>query len=282
MLNHLPVKPILKARKKNFLGYFALVCIFAIVCVMLAFWQYTRAENAMFENQALERNLMAPIKPVENIEKENPEWRLVEARGRYLYEKQLLLRNTWFRSDVGFGVLTPLRLSDGKILIVKRGWIKNAQQATPKVYDKQPEQHMILRLQKPVFQDARINNGQINRLNLSVIKSYINSDVITDFYAVPNAINKNSPVYRNTGETDSLYPGSSEMVLPIGAIFPAKNVGMHWSYAFQWVVFAVAAFLAFFYCARKDVRARKSYVKNKIFSRRKRITDEEYEDLLEG
>ncbi len=47
----------------------------------------------------------------------------VIARGRYLGERQMLLDNQVLAQRPGFHVWTPLRLDDGTLVIVNRGWI---------------------------------------------------------------------------------------------------------------------------------------------------------------
>ena len=59
----------------------------------------------------------------------------VELRGRYEDQRQLLLDNQSNHQRPGFDVWTPLRLADGTLLLVNRGWIPQngprAQQAVP-------------------------------------------------------------------------------------------------------------------------------------------------------
>lgn len=47
----------------------------------------------------------------------------VRVRGRYLVERQLLLDNQVRQGRVGYRVWTPLRLDDGRLVLVDRGWV---------------------------------------------------------------------------------------------------------------------------------------------------------------
>jgi len=48
--------------------------------------------------------------------------RRVHARGQWLSAHTIYLENRQMNSHVGFYVLTPLRLQDGSVLLVQRGW----------------------------------------------------------------------------------------------------------------------------------------------------------------
>src|SRR5579885_128224 len=49
--------------------------------------------------------------------------RAARARGVYLADRQMLLDNQTHGTRIGYAVWTPLRLVDGALLIVNRGWI---------------------------------------------------------------------------------------------------------------------------------------------------------------
>lgn len=95
----------------------------------LGFWQLERAEEketllATFDRRAqapaLELNLTAAQSPAE---KTSVEFRRVVARGRLDVEHQFLLDNRTHHGRAGFHVLTPLRSSGGRGVLVNRGWI---------------------------------------------------------------------------------------------------------------------------------------------------------------
>ena len=52
-----------------------------------------------------------------------PRYQRVEVRGHYDARHQILLDNITLDGRVGYYVLTPLRRSDGALLLVKRGWV---------------------------------------------------------------------------------------------------------------------------------------------------------------
>jgi surfeit locus 1 family protein len=62
------------------------------------------------------------------------EYRRVKVAGTYDFEHQIAIRNqVWTQSwgnDIGYALLTPLRLSNGAAVLVQRGWIP-AEDNTP-------------------------------------------------------------------------------------------------------------------------------------------------------
>ena len=90
--------------------------------ILLGRWQWHRAGEA----EALQRafaaggtRLALPAGSTAAL----PRYSDVQVRGSYDSEHQFLLDNMSHAGEPGYEVLTPLRLTDGRILIVNRGWI---------------------------------------------------------------------------------------------------------------------------------------------------------------
>ncbi len=47
----------------------------------------------------------------------------VRVAGRFLHEKELYIASRTLKGAVGFHVVTPLRLDDGRVVLVDRGWV---------------------------------------------------------------------------------------------------------------------------------------------------------------
>jgi len=54
--------------------------------------------------------------------------RRVEARGRYLHDRELYLPGRSYKGSTGMGVATPFVLEDGRGLIVYRGWVPSSRE----------------------------------------------------------------------------------------------------------------------------------------------------------
>ncbi|MER6617910.1 SURF1 family cytochrome oxidase biogenesis protein [Streptomyces xantholiticus] len=108
----------------------------------LGFWQLHRHERRVEQNAVIARNLDA--KPVPMTELTSPGhtvprsdyWRQVTATGAFDSAHEMVVRRRTNADDrVGFHVLTPLVLADGRAVVVNRGWVPAAadQKAFPEV-----------------------------------------------------------------------------------------------------------------------------------------------------
>ncbi len=112
------------------------------VMVELGFWQFHRHERRVAQNQLIAASLAA--KPVPAGELTAPGhtvprgdyWRGVTVTGTYDSAHEVVVRRRTNADDqVGFHVLTPLVMKDGRAVLVNRGWIPFAsdQRAFPEV-----------------------------------------------------------------------------------------------------------------------------------------------------
>ena len=110
--------------------------------IELGFWQLHRHERRVEQNAVIERNLGA--KPVPMTELTSPGhtvprsdyWRQTTATGTFDTAREVVVRRRTNADDrVGFHVLTPLVLADGRAVLVNRGWVPAAadQKAFPEV-----------------------------------------------------------------------------------------------------------------------------------------------------
>jgi len=92
----------------------------------LSSWQFHRyhfKQNLIATYQ--QRLTAAPI-PFIQLPNSNLEFRRVEVTGLYLHNLTLFIQNQFYRGQVGYEVITPLKiLGDKKLLLIDRGWVKN-------------------------------------------------------------------------------------------------------------------------------------------------------------
>jgi len=85
-------------------------------------WQIGRAAaQRALEQQFAQSN--GPAHSLSSALERVPRYQRVEVRGRYDAQRQILLDNITLDGRVGYYVLTPLRRSDGALLLVNRGWV---------------------------------------------------------------------------------------------------------------------------------------------------------------
>ena len=110
--------------------------------IRLGIWQMHRYEMRSARNQLVTNALHAKPVPVETISTpghavtRTEKYRTVTATGTFETSKEVVVRRRTNDDDeVGFHVLTPFVLTDGKVVLINRGWIpaNGAQTAFPKI-----------------------------------------------------------------------------------------------------------------------------------------------------
>jgi cytochrome oxidase assembly protein ShyY1 len=110
--------------------------------IRLGIWQMHRYEMRTARNQLVSHALHAKPVPVEQLSTpghsvtRTEKYRTVTATGTFDTSREVVVRRRVNSDDeVGFHVLTPFVLTDGKVVLVNRGWIpaNGAQTAFPKI-----------------------------------------------------------------------------------------------------------------------------------------------------
>ncbi|MFJ2905343.1 SURF1 family protein [Streptomyces sp. NPDC091279] len=110
--------------------------------IELGFWQHSRYELRSTRNQRVSDALHADPVPVEKLTSPGhavatkDKYRTVTATGTFETGQEVVVRRRVNEDDeVGYHVLTPFRLTDGKVVLVNRGWIPSdaSQTAFPKI-----------------------------------------------------------------------------------------------------------------------------------------------------
>jgi cytochrome oxidase assembly protein ShyY1 len=243
------VKILRQAFTRRWLGYLALAIVFALACVGLSKWQVDRTNEARLANLLVERNFhstpvpLGEVIPTLTSWAASDEWKQVTVSGTYLVRDQLLVRNRPLDGNPGFEVLTPLRLDDGRIFAVDRGYVPTGnKQDTPDSVPAPPPGHVsvVVRLQasEPTLDGRTAGAGQIATIHLPTVAAKMNAPTYTHTYGLM------------VTETPAV------PTRPIAQAAPVLDEGLHISYAIQWVLFGVMAFLGLGYAIRTEYRIR--------------------------
>lgn len=235
-------------RSWRWAGYLAFVVAFALACVLLAEWQLARRTEAVNANNKVVANYdstpvaLDSVLPALDSYSESLEWRQVRLEGTYLADEQILVRTRPFRGSPGFEVLVPLELSDGSVFIVDRGWVpvgttQDAPDSVPAPPSDQVTVVARLKPGEPGVPGRSAPAGQVATIELHHIQSMVNRPTYTGAY----------------GLMVSEDPSPAERPQPLPK--PVIDEGPHLSYAFQWMVFGVLAFVALAWAVRQDYRA---------------------------
>jgi surfeit locus 1 family protein len=103
------------------------------VLIQLGFWQLDRLEQRRTYNQYVaSRWDQAPYDLDANplpAELSELEYRRVQLAGEFDYEHQIALKNQFYGGASGVNLVAPLRLPDGRAILVARGWVPLSQSA---------------------------------------------------------------------------------------------------------------------------------------------------------
>lgn len=237
------------AFSRRWLSYLALVVAFAIACSFLAMWQLARREEARLEIERVDANWESAPRPIADVLPEldsfeaDDKWMPVTMSGRYLPEEQLLVRGRPMNGNPGFEVLVPFQLDDGSVFIVDRGWVPPGnEQETPQNVPAPPEGEVtvVVRLKagEPEIAGRSAPEGQIATIHLPDIADRVGEPTFTGAYGLL-ASEEPAPASR-----------------PAATAKPVADEGPHLSYAFQWFVFGIMAFIALGWAIRQEFRAR--------------------------
>lgn len=249
-------------------GYLALVIVFVIACALLSWWQWSRRADTVAQIATIEANYDAPAVPLGSLVPglttvdDSAEWHPVIVSGEYLVDEQLLVRNRPRDSKPGFEVLVPLRLSDGSVFVVDRGWVPGG--SSPEAPDSVPtaprgQVTVVVRLKpgEPEIPGRSAPEGQLATVRLPDVAALVDAPTYTGMYGL---LVSENPV---------------AVERPLAAQRPAEDEGPHLSYALQWIAFGILAFVGLGWAVRRE---RKIAAGETIVRRRER--DAEIEDEL--
>jgi len=238
------------AFSRRWLGYLALVVIFAVACVFLSMWQLARRDEARAAIELVEQNwdsepvaLESALPELDSFDS-TQQWVPVTVRGTYLQDEQLLVRGRPMNGAPGFAVLVPLLLEDGSVFMVDRGWVpagneQDEPDAVPSAPDGVVTVVARLKAGEPVLAGRSAPEGQLATINLPQAQDEIERPTYTGAYGV---LADEAPAPTETR--------------PAATVRPEPDEGPHLSYAFQWIVFGVMAFIALAWAVRQEYRAR--------------------------
>jgi cytochrome oxidase assembly protein ShyY1 len=228
---------------KRWVAWLLLAVVFAIACGFLSNWQFSRRTEALHKMSQLAANYdRDPVELASTNFHGGDEWLPIKLTGHYLPENTLLVRNRPLNGDPGYLELIPFQREDGLVVAIQAGWLPADDRLNPpKVFPKPTSETQTIwgriRPSEPTLdRDAPI--GQIATINLEAFakKVGIKDRAVTEFYL-------------SLGETNFAKAG-----LPKLLSRPQLDEGNHLSYAMQWIIFAVLAFMALVWAVRQEIR----------------------------
>lgn len=224
------------------------------VMIKLGFWQYHRHEHRVAQNELIASSLAAKPAPMTalsspgHVVPRSDYWRTVTATGTYDTAHEVVVRmRTSNDGKVGFQVVTPLVLGDGRVVLVNRGWVRSGDDpgAYPPVPAAPPGEVTVTgRLKADETSGASgikerkgLPERQVMLVNSAQQAEYLGRPVLGGYLEL----------------TDPLpADGSPEPV----AEPDHDSIGPHMAYAVQWWLFAAAVPLGWVILVRREKRDR--------------------------
>ena len=241
----------------NFLlrpGWVALAVVviaFTYLCFsVLAPWQLGKNTKTSRENNQIQQSLTTapvPLKtllPQQDSSAPDAQWRRVTATGRYLPDKQLVVRLRVADGDPALEVLVPFLVDGGPNVLVDRGYVR-------------PEQGSRLPPIPPPPHDTVTITARLRDSEQPVLdkQSFI-SDGVRQVYSIDIsqiATLTGVPLAGSYLQLVDNQPGG------LGVIgLPHLDAGPFLSYGIQWITFGVVAPILLGYFVYAEVRARRA------------------------
>ena len=202
--------------------------------IELGRWQLTRAAEKEGLQAQYEQRAAQPALRLSGAEV-NPEalhYRSVEAEGIYVPEQQILLDNRFFKDQVGYQVVTPLRLGTGnRCILVNRGWVaRGADYAT------------LPRIETPagrvrVEGIAVLPSQKFLELSPSTVSGNVWQNLVLSRYRERTGVDVMAVVLLQRNKAGDGLVRSWER--------PDTGIERHRGYAFQWFALAAAVFITY-------------------------------------
>ncbi|MEU3844508.1 SURF1 family protein [Streptomyces sp. NPDC028635] len=224
--------------------------------IRLGFWQMHRYEERSARNALVSAALDSKPVPVERLTSPGhtvtteQRYRNVTATGRFAPEREVVVRRRVDDSgEVGFHVLTPFVLTDGRIVLVNRGWIPAdgpTQTAFPKIPPPPAGRLTVTGRLMPDETTAASGIKEVKGLPDRQIM-LINSE--------QQARRLGAPVVGGYLALSAPHPkgGSPEL---IGGTPGMEDSALNYAYAIQWWLFAACVPVGWAVMARREIRDR--------------------------
>ena len=219
-----------------------------VLMVNLAFWQLSRYHERVDFNATVKERINAPVVPVEQLLRaidnrtESPqtvEWRTVLVTGEYIDSETVDAVNRAQDGYSGKDPLTPMRLTNNKLVLINRGFISIAKDVGPAPSGqvqiigrvRAPEIRRRFRISDPAQGELlEVSNIDLERLSMQM----------------PSEL---APIFVEVLESK---PADSADLSQIAA--PALSTGSHLSYTFQWFIFSVFVLAGWIIVIRRKIK----------------------------
>ena len=224
-----------------------LVITLMVVMVNLASWQVNRHQERKDFNATLVQRFDSPIRPLDELlqsgEPADIEWMPTALTGTYLQGEDISLVNVSQNGAAGYDAITPLLLSDGKVVLVNRGFL-------PLASDFPPAPTGEISLLGRVRATSERRTGEVSdpvtgeltdvqRIDIARLQQQIEGELVL--------------VYVQLLKSTPAEPSSLSTIVD-----PDFSNGPHLSYTVQWLLFTLCAAGGWVALVRREVTKQKA------------------------
>ena len=247
-------------------GWLALhvgAALLAVLFIFLGLWQLERMNERQARNALLAERLGLEPQPLSNLLSEfrtdlppadpaSVAYRTAQVRGRYDASEEVLLRTTEnYAGQAGYYLLTPLVLTDGRALLIERGWVPFDDDEPPISGATPPPGEVdlsgTLQLERPPPSGPLAGLAPRDPPGELDITAHIDTARLSE--QTPYEL---LPVYLQLREQTP----AQESKLPLPLIPPELTPGPHLGYAIQWFAFTFIGVVGYGFILQRVVKSR--------------------------
>ena len=231
----------------NWLMLTLVVFVFAAACYsILAPWQFSRNADQQAQNAALTASFTSKPVPMEQLvpagtePSSNAVWRMVTMTGTYEPAGEAMARLRTVQGEPAFEIITPFRLTDGRTVLVDRGYQPPEAGKSVPDYTSPPTGRVTIAARaqadepadkRPTFLDT--GRRQIYSINSGTVAQATGMKIDPGYF-----------------QLDVNQPGVVNAALPL----PQLDDGPYFSYALQWIIFGSMALFGWGYFSWREAR----------------------------
>ena len=230
--------------------------LLAVAAMITAgFWQLHRLSERRDRNAAVTSRSEQPIVDVQDLVDigdgydvgREIEFRRVRAEGVYQPDGQVLIRNRTHQGAAGYWVLTPLRLADGAVVAVNRGWVPHAAGtgASPSDFTAPKGSVAVVGLARATVTATRL-------LQADPAQGVLTEMARPDLARLAQQID--GPLLPAYIQLQTQVPSPGDLPIPVPP--PDLSEGSHLAYAVQWFIFATITLVGYPLVLRRNASRR--------------------------
>jgi cytochrome oxidase assembly protein ShyY1 len=234
--------------KPKWLAFHLLIIVLVVVMVNLGIWQLHRLQSRRAFNDEVRSRAGLPTLPIDQVvtpqirtvdDGDLVEWRAVTVEGTYLADQQVLIVNQSQDGVPGQDVVTPLRLADGDLLLVNRGFVPESDTAPAPPGGTVTVLGRVRTTEKRTFgglsDPAEGHLTELHRLDIERMAKQLPAPVL--------------PVSIDLVRSQPSAPSDPAPIPP-----PELTEGPHLSYMIQWWIFSACAVVGWVLAVRRSAQ----------------------------